>query len=153
LIAACAFNACPRPYIGRPMKAGKEEIIGLMAAVRWYLGLDHARLMQTYEDQVSWVITAFAGVKQVTARRSFPSEAGQPMPRAELILDQQALGIGDLRAERHLHQSANTAARARKDHRRKTQNDPGCGLNFIDQWRFVFSPTNQTPCAPCSASG
>jgi uncharacterized pyridoxal phosphate-dependent enzyme len=104
LIAACAFNACPRPYIGRPMKAGKEEIIGLMAAVRWYLGLDHARLMQTYEDQVSWVITAFAGVKQVTARRSFPSEAGQPMPRAELILDQQALGIARDEVLRRLYQ-------------------------------------------------
>ena len=46
LIEACAFNACPRPFIGRPMKAGKEEIVGLMAAVRWYLDLDHARLMR-----------------------------------------------------------------------------------------------------------
>jgi len=27
LVAACAFNACPRPFIGRPMKAGKEEIL------------------------------------------------------------------------------------------------------------------------------
>ena len=104
LIAACAFNACPRPYIGRPMKAGKEEIIGLMAAVRWYLDLDHTRVMQTYEDEVSWVITAFAGVKQVTARRSFPSEAGQPMPRAELILDEQALGIARDEVLRRLYQ-------------------------------------------------
>ncbi|RPJ50338.1 MAG: aminotransferase class V-fold PLP-dependent enzyme [Chloroflexi bacterium] len=29
LIDACAFNACPRGFIGRPMKAGKEEIVGL----------------------------------------------------------------------------------------------------------------------------
>ena len=42
LIEACAFHACPRPFIGRPMKAGKEEIVGLMTAVRWYLDLDHA---------------------------------------------------------------------------------------------------------------
>jgi L-seryl-tRNA(Ser) seleniumtransferase len=93
LIEACAFNACPRPFIGRPAKAGKEEIVGLMAAVRWYLDIDHAKLMQTYEEQVSCVITAFAGVPHITARRSFPSEAGQPMPRAELYFDEQALGI------------------------------------------------------------
>ncbi len=93
LIAACAFNACPRPFIGRPMKAGKEEIVGLMAAVRWYLGLDQAALMETYECQVSWIIQAFAGSPAVTARRSFPSEAGQPMPRAELTFDEGQLGI------------------------------------------------------------
>lgn len=93
LIAACAFNACPRPFIGRPMKAGKEEIVGLMAAVRWYLDLDHIELMQTYEDQVNWVIAAFSGIPHVNARRNFPSEAGQPMPRAEIILDEAALGI------------------------------------------------------------
>ena len=72
------------------MKVGKEEIVGLMAAVRRYLDLDHAALMRTYEDQVQSVIAAFAGVPHVTARRSFPSEAGQPMPRAELILDEAA---------------------------------------------------------------
>jgi D-glucosaminate-6-phosphate ammonia-lyase len=94
LVDACAFNACPRAFIGRPMKAGKEEIIGLMTAVRWYLNLDHARLMQTYEDQVGWIIAAFNGIQHVTARRSFPSEAGQPNPRAELIFDEVGLGLG-----------------------------------------------------------
>lgn len=93
LIDACAFNACPRPFIGRPMKAGKEEIVGLMTAVRWYLDLDHGQLMQTYEDQVAWVLGEFSAVPGVQARRSFPSEAGQPMPRAELIFDQAMLGI------------------------------------------------------------
>ena len=93
LIDACAFNACPRPFIGRPMKAGKEEIVGLMAAVRWYLSLDHAGLMQRYEDQVGWIIDALAGVRHMTARRSFPSEAGQPIPRAELVFDEENLGI------------------------------------------------------------
>jgi len=75
------------------MKVGKEELIGLMTAVQLYLDQDHEQLMQTYEDQVQLVITAFAGIPHVTARRSFPSEAGQPMPRAEIILDEQALGI------------------------------------------------------------
>jgi L-seryl-tRNA(Ser) seleniumtransferase len=42
---------------------------------------------------VAWILAAFAGVPYVSARRSFPSEAGQPMPRAELIFAEQALGI------------------------------------------------------------
>jgi L-seryl-tRNA(Ser) seleniumtransferase len=93
LIEACAFHACPRPFIGRPMKAGKEEIVGVMTAVRWYLDLDQAALMRTYEDQVACILEAFAGMPGVEARRSFPSEAGQPMPRAELIFDEAGLGI------------------------------------------------------------
>jgi uncharacterized pyridoxal phosphate-dependent enzyme len=93
LIEACAFHACPRPFIGRPMKVGKEELVGMMAAVKWYLGLDHQALMERYEAQVRHVVAAFADVPHVRAGRSFPSEAGQPMPRAELTFDQQALGV------------------------------------------------------------
>ncbi|MBN1935841.1 MAG: aminotransferase class V-fold PLP-dependent enzyme [Anaerolineae bacterium] len=93
LIDACAFNACPRAFIGRPMKVGKEELVGLMAAVRRYLNLDQDQLMQQYEAQVQAVIDAFADRPHVTARRDFPSEAGQPMPRAELVFDTQALGL------------------------------------------------------------
>ncbi len=93
LIDACAFNACPRAFIGRPMKAGKEEIVGLMTAVKWYLGLDHAGLLRRYEDQVAWLLAEFAGTPGVSARRNFPSEAGQPMPRAELTLDEAGLGL------------------------------------------------------------
>ena len=93
LVEACAFHACPRMALGRTMKVGKEEVVGLMAAVKWYLGLDHAALMHCYEEQVQYVIDAFAGVPHVTARRNFPSEAGQPMPRAELLLDEASLGI------------------------------------------------------------
>jgi len=93
LIEACAFNACPRAFIGRPMKVGKEELVGLMVAVRRYLDLDHEALLRTYEDQVRYAIDAFAEVPHVSARRTFPSEAGQPMPRAEIALDEGALGL------------------------------------------------------------
>jgi L-seryl-tRNA(Ser) seleniumtransferase len=93
LIEACAFNACPRAFIGRPMKVGKEEMIGLLAAVKWYVNLDHEELMKTYEDQVQFVIDSFSDTSHVSARRNFPSEAGQPMPRAEIIFDEQNLGL------------------------------------------------------------
>ena len=93
LIDACAFNACPRPFIGRPMKVGKEELVGLMVAVRRYLDLDHGALMESYERQVQYVIDAFSYLPHARARRSFPSEAGQPMPRAEILLDEASLGV------------------------------------------------------------
>jgi L-seryl-tRNA(Ser) seleniumtransferase len=50
-------------------------------------------MMETYEEQVRCVLAAFAGMPHIAAKRSFPNEAGQPMPRAEIRFDEQALGI------------------------------------------------------------
>ncbi|MDF1512721.1 MAG: aminotransferase class V-fold PLP-dependent enzyme [Anaerolineae bacterium] len=91
LIEAAAFNACPRAFIGRPMKVGKEELVGLMTAVRWYLDLDHEALMQSYEDQVQQVIDSLDCLAGVHVTRGFPSEAGQPMPRADVQFDPEVL--------------------------------------------------------------
>ena len=93
LIEAIAFNGPPHPFIGRGMKVGKEEMVGLLAAVEWYLNLDHEALQQGYEDQVTYYAEIFSGVKGVTVSRSFPSEAGQPMPRTEIQFDEEHLGI------------------------------------------------------------
>ena len=40
LIAACVANSSPRHSLGRPMKVGKEELLGLLAAVEWSLAQD-----------------------------------------------------------------------------------------------------------------
>ncbi len=93
LIEAIAFNGPPHPFIGRGMKVGKEELVGLLAAVEWYLGQNHAELQQSYEDQVTYYNEVFADIQGVTVHRSFPSEAGQPMPRTEIRFDEAQLGI------------------------------------------------------------
>ena len=92
LIEICMLNACPRVSIGRGMKVGKEEMVGMLAAVKWYLSLDSKKLMQEYEDQVQYMIDECSKLPHTTARRNFPSEAGQPMPRAEIIFDEKKLG-------------------------------------------------------------
>jgi uncharacterized pyridoxal phosphate-dependent enzyme len=93
LVEAVRLNGPPNQAIGRPMKVGKEEMVGLLAAVEWYLSLDEPALIQRYERQVARVVEAASKVPGVTARRDFPSEAGQPMPRALLQFDAGALGF------------------------------------------------------------
>lgn len=78
--------ASPNPGLGRPFKVGKEEIVGLMTAVRLYVEADEPAALAGYERQVDYFIGAFSGFGGVKAGRSFPSEAGQPMPRAKLAL-------------------------------------------------------------------
>ncbi len=93
LIEAIAFNGPPHPFIGRGMKVGKEELVGLLTAVELYLNQDHDKLQQSYEDQVTYYDEAFSDIQGVTVYRIFPSEAGQPMPRTEIRFDAEHLGI------------------------------------------------------------
>ena len=65
----------------------------MLAAVRWYFEQDEAALLRLYEERVQYLIDALSNVRGVSARRSFPSEAGQPMPRTELIFDEATLGM------------------------------------------------------------
>jgi uncharacterized pyridoxal phosphate-dependent enzyme len=92
LIDGCAFHGPPNPFIGRGMKVGKEELCGCLAAVRWYLDYDEEAQLRFCEDLVAATVRLFAEHPHVRARRDYPSEAGQPLPRAELTLDEAGLG-------------------------------------------------------------
>ncbi len=86
LIDAIARQSNPNPMIGRPMKVGKEEICGLVAAVEWYLGQDFDALAADYERQVRVVLETLGGVPGVRATRDWPNEAGQPLARVRVQL-------------------------------------------------------------------
>ena len=64
------------------MKVGKEELLGVLAAVEWSLEQDEPALLAGYEDMVQRWIAGLTGLSGVTAERSYPSEAGQPHSRA-----------------------------------------------------------------------
>jgi L-seryl-tRNA(Ser) seleniumtransferase len=82
LIEACVPNGPPNHSLGRPMKVGKEEMIGILAAVEWSLEQDEAALLASYEAMVQRWIDGLAGLPGVNVERGFPSEAGQPHARA-----------------------------------------------------------------------
>ncbi|MCB0061471.1 MAG: aminotransferase class V-fold PLP-dependent enzyme [Caldilineaceae bacterium] len=93
LIEACRINGNPNHSIGRPMKVGKEELVGLLKAVELYLKRDHdARASQDEEVVAGWC-SELNGVTGVHAERSFPNEAGQPLPRAIVKIDAGQLGL------------------------------------------------------------
>lgn len=92
-IAACAAHGAPHQRLGRPMKVGKEEIAGLVAAVEWYLAQDHQAWAARFEATVQLWIDALAGCEGVRATRDFPNEAGQPIPRLRVELDPAQCGL------------------------------------------------------------
>jgi L-seryl-tRNA(Ser) seleniumtransferase len=93
LIAACRVQGSPNQRLARPMKAGKEEMAGLLAAVERYLALDHAAILAESERVVAEWVAALDGLPGIVARRDFPNEAGQPTPRCLVIVDPAVAGV------------------------------------------------------------
>jgi L-seryl-tRNA(Ser) seleniumtransferase len=93
LIEAIRVNGSPNHSIGRPMKVGKEEMVGLLAAVKRYLALDHEARASQDEETVSGWCLELNRLPGVLAERSFPNEAGQPLPRAKVSIDPAKAGL------------------------------------------------------------
>ncbi len=72
--------------IGRMLKTGREEIIGLLSAVEQYVTMDHTKRDTWVEDQINNLIEFSKSSEIYDIVRSFPNEAGQPMARAEIRL-------------------------------------------------------------------
>ena len=93
LIDAAMLNNNPyEDSIGRPLKVGKEEIVGMVAAVERYLRIDHVAEWKDWEQRLramQRIITAVPGVKT----GSFVPEVANHVPHLYLKWDEGELGI------------------------------------------------------------
>lgn len=83
----------PRQGIGRGYKAGKEEIVGLLTALKLYVARDHEAEVARCTAQVNTIVNALSGIPHLTAEVVPPSETGARFPFARLRIDQQALNM------------------------------------------------------------
>ena len=87
LITACRAQGSPHFGIGRPMKAGKEEIFGLLAAIELYAKKDHEMELVRWEKRLKYILDGVSGLKGVKAQRRFPDDTGRPVPMVFLTID------------------------------------------------------------------
>lgn len=83
----------PRQGIGRGYKAGKEEIIGLVTALKLYVARDHQAEVARCTTQVNVIVNALAGIPHLTAEVIPTTQNGAAFPFARIRIDQQALGM------------------------------------------------------------
>ena len=112
LIEAAAANAAPNSYLGRSMKVAKEEIMGLVTALRIFNEEDEAAETVRYREKVQQVVDALIEVPGIqvsvqhdqwnylvpTALIEFTTEWNGPS-RDEVL---EAMATGDPAV--HLHQ-------------------------------------------------
>jgi L-seryl-tRNA(Ser) seleniumtransferase len=65
LIRSAAMQDAPNHAIGRPMKVGKEEIVGLITALELYAARDHDADMADWRAQAELVVDAVSGIAGV----------------------------------------------------------------------------------------
>jgi uncharacterized pyridoxal phosphate-dependent enzyme len=92
-VAAARANGAPYQRLARALKAGKEDIAGLVRAVELFLSQDHEAVAGEWEQTVQEWIDSLSRVPGLTAVRDFPNEAGQPVPRARITVDHQQVGL------------------------------------------------------------
>ena len=67
LIEAAAMNHAPNANIGRGMKVGKEEIVGLIVALNRYAELDHESVMETWNKKARYLADQLKDLRGVNA--------------------------------------------------------------------------------------
>ena len=91
LIDAAWMSISPRGGIGRGMKVGKEEIMGLVAAVERYLRIDHDAERRELDARAAHIIDKVKGLDGIETDISIPPIANR-IPHAVIKWDEQARG-------------------------------------------------------------
>ena len=102
LLQAAFLNGAPHHALARPMKAGKEEIMGLLAAVEQWVVRDHEAEWAQWEDWLRTIAERVEPVESVTATTGDPPGRSNVAPRLVVSWDPDVVGITPPEAVRQL---------------------------------------------------
>src|SRR5207302_5108486 len=68
LLQGAWINSAPHHAFGRSVKVGKEEIMGMLAAVEMWVKRDHKAEWKEWEDRLAHISTSVTRVNGVTAK-------------------------------------------------------------------------------------
>jgi D-glucosaminate-6-phosphate ammonia-lyase len=77
----------PHHGIGRGFKVGKEEIAGLITALRLYPQRDFAAELREWMHDMEIVASGVDGIPGISAKVVFPQASGRPVPNVHIVID------------------------------------------------------------------
>ena len=94
LVQAAFLNISPHHSLGRPMKVGKEEIMGALAAMEvWVHGRDHQAEWKEWERKLKYISDAITSIPAVTTRITLPERRSNMAPSLSISWDQGRVRI------------------------------------------------------------
>jgi len=91
LIDAAVLQGNPNHAIGRPMKVGKEEIVGLITALEMYARRDHAAEFREWEARAERIASAVKGIEGLYGREMH-DDVGRWAPQAVIAFERRWSG-------------------------------------------------------------
>ena len=83
----------PHHGIGRGFKVGKEEMAGLMMALKLYPQRDFAAEGAQWMDDMQTITSGLSGMKGISAQLVFPQDDGRTVPSAHIQIAPATLGL------------------------------------------------------------
>ncbi|MCD6528846.1 aminotransferase class V-fold PLP-dependent enzyme [Candidatus Bathyarchaeota archaeon] len=99
LVEAASMIAFPSSFgwfsIGRVMKVSKEQIVGLIVALKRFLNIDYDDEIRRWARTAEHMARELDELPNVSAQVVIPKRGPRPLiiPRAEVTLDEEALGM------------------------------------------------------------
>lgn len=93
LLQAAWINSAPHHAFGRSLKVGKEEIMGMLAAVEMWVKRDHDAEWKQWEAWNNYIGGEATKVPGVTTEILQPEDLSNHAPRLRIKWDESALGI------------------------------------------------------------
>jgi D-glucosaminate-6-phosphate ammonia-lyase len=92
LLETGELRRIPQHGIGRSMKTGKEEIVGLMVALQLYAERDEGAERRRWTALTDRLATDLAQIPGLTTRTEPAQADGRPVPMAIVVVDPEAYG-------------------------------------------------------------
>jgi L-seryl-tRNA(Ser) seleniumtransferase len=102
LLQAAWLNSAPHHAFGRSLKVGKEEIMGMLAAVEMWIKRDHKAEWAQWESWLKYISGQVTSVPGVTTEILQPEDLSNHAPRLRIKWNGAALGITGKEVEDHL---------------------------------------------------
>jgi L-seryl-tRNA(Ser) seleniumtransferase len=93
LIRAAWTNSAPHHAFGRSIKVGKEDIMGMLAAVEMWVKRDHDAEWKTWTSWLDEIATSVKRIDGVTTEIQEPRGLSNRSPRLTITWDSAKLGI------------------------------------------------------------
>jgi uncharacterized pyridoxal phosphate-dependent enzyme len=102
LVQAAWLHSAPHHAFGRSLKVGKEEIMGMLAAVEMWVKRDHDAEWKQWESWLDEISRAVSKVGSVSTEVLQPEGLSNHSPRLRIKWDAAQLGIAGIEVEKLL---------------------------------------------------
>src|SRR5262249_6267347 len=103
LLQAAWANSAPHHAFGRSLKVGKEEIMGMLAAVEMWTKRDHKAEWATWQSWLDTISSRVTKVNGVSTRIEMPDSLSNNAPTLVIEWDGNKLGITGQEVAKHLY--------------------------------------------------